>query len=561
MFSVKSGEGSERTFMTLIEHAGLTRNASINLTLRPISVIPQPHFMERRPGEFRLDASTVIAADEDTRSEALWLSKCLGCATGWSLPVHTGATGNAGSVILSLEPSCAALGPEGYQLRITPECVQIRAAGTAGLFYGGQTLLQLLPSAIFQDTVPQGLDWIIPGVEIEDSPRFRWRGVMLDVARHFLPMTFLEKFVDLLALHKMNVLHLHLNDDQGWRLEIKKYPKLTSVGARRAQTLVGHALKDPSDRDFDPTQQVFDGVPHGGYYTQEEMRGLVEYARTRHIRVVPEIEMPGHAQAAVAAYPEFGCTNTPQEVSGRWGIHTALFRPSEETFGFLEDVLTEVMDVFPSPYIHLGGDEAVKTQWENSEFCHARMKTLDLRDVEELQSYFMRRIGDFLAHRGRRWIGWDEILEGGDLAPNTVVMSWRGEGSARDAARSGYDVVMASEDETYLGHYQSEDHLQEPLAFRSTLLLERVYGYEPVPTGLPHEAVSHILGAQAQIWTEYMPNAAQVEYMAFPRLCALAEVVWSRREDRHYKHFLKRLGAHLERLDALHVRYRRPETG
>ncbi len=431
----------------------------------------------------------------------------------------------------------------------------IHAAARPGLFYGIQTLLQLLPASFCSLAGAELGECSIPCVEIEDHPRFGWRGAMLDVARHFLTPQFILKFIDLLALHKMNVLHLHLTDDQGWRIEIKKYPRLTSVGAVREKTLVGRALANPADEGFDPASQRFDDRVHSGFYTQEQAREIVAYAAARHITVVPEIEMPGHAQAAVAAYPSLGCSDEPLEVSPRWGIHDALYLPTERTFEFLRDVLTEVMAVFPSPFIHVGGDEAVKTQWRNAPACQAIRRELGLPDEDAMQSYFIGRMGDFLTRQGRVLVGWDEILEGG-LSPGAVVMSWRGEEGGVEAARQGHDVIMAPHRLTYFDYYQSEDRDAEPLAFREVLTLPMVYGYEPIPADLSPESVPHVLGAQCQLWSEYMPTAEQVEYMAFPRLCALSEVTWTSRGNKDYDGFLDRLHLHLARLDALRVNYR-----
>ena len=427
---------------------------------------------------------------------------------------------------------------EGYRLTIEPSGIEIRAAERAGLFYGVQTLLQLMPASVYS---PQGLEngaFDVACAEIEDAPRFSWRGAMLDVSRHFLPCEFVLKFIDLLALHKLNVLHLHLTDDQGWRIEIKKYPRLTSVGAVRSETVQGIAVSDPADAGFDPTSETLDGTPYGGFYTQEQARAIVAYAAARHITVVPEIEMPGHAQSAIAAYPFLGAGDEPLNVSPRWGIHDALYKPGERTFEFLQDVLAEVMEIFPSRFIHVGGDEAVKTQWQNSAEVQALIQELALQDEAGMQSYFIKQIDEWLTERGRVLIGWDEILEGG-LAPGAVVMSWRGEQGGIDAARSGHDAVMAPYQFTYLDYYQSDDRGREPLAFPSTLPLETVYSYEPIPADLPDSLAGHILGAQCQLWSEYMPSPEQVEYQAFPRLSALAELAWSSREGKDYSEFLK----------------------
>ncbi|MGH7220984.1 MAG: beta-N-acetylhexosaminidase, partial [Nitrospiraceae bacterium] len=378
------------------------------------------------------------------------------------------------------------------------------------------------------------IDWAVPCVQIEDYPQFQWRGALLDVARHFMPKEFVKKFIDLLALHKLNSFQWHLTDDQGWRIEIKKYPKLTQIGAWRKETLVGR-LEHESQKEL-----KFDGTSHGGFYTQDDAREIVEYARVRHINVVPEIEMPGHAQAAIAAYPELGNTGHLLEVGTKWGVVENIFNPKETTILFLQDVLTEVLEMFPSGFIHTGGDEAVKTQWKASAEVQARIKELGLKNEEELQGYFTGRMAEFLSSRGRRLIGWDEILEGG-VPRNATVMSWRGEKGGIAAAQAGHDVVMAPTGYTYFDYYQSRDKDKEPLAIGGYLPLETVYGYDPVPREIAPEFRKHVLGSQGQLWTEYLPYPKRVEYMAFPRLAALAEVTWTSKEKKNYAEFLERL--------------------
>jgi hexosaminidase len=362
-----------------------------------------------------------------------------------------------------------------------------------------------------------------------------------------MPKEFVEKFIDLLALHKMNSFHWHLTDDQGWRIEIKKYPKLTEVGAWRKETLVGllHDKKGPK----------FDGQPHGGFYTQEDIAEIVAYAKARHVNVVPEIEMPGHAQAAIAAYPELGCTGQKLEVFTTWGVDENIFSPRETSIQFLQDVLREVLGLFPSTYIHVGGDEARKTQWKASPEVQSRIKELGLKDEDEMQSYFVRRMDEFLTAQGRRLIGWDEILEGG-LAPKATVMSWRGEKGGIAAARAGHDVVMAPTNYTYFDYYQSKNKAKEPLAIGGFLPLRAVYNYEPIPRELDADSAKHVLGTQGQIWTEYIAEPRQVEYMAYPRAAALAEAAWTPKSKKAYTPFLQRLAVHSKRLKALEVNYR-----
>ncbi len=509
--------------------------------LNTLSIIPLPQRVSVTGGHFQLTPHTQISTDPAALPEAEILADMLRETVGAALILERSPQA---AIKLRLDPGLTRLGPEGYTLSVTPERITVEAAARAGLFYGFQTLRQMVEA-----------DGTVPCAEIEDAPRFGWRGAMLDVSRHFLPKAFVLKFIDLLALHKMNTLQLHLTDDQGWRIEIKKYPKLTEIGAVRRQTLVGQALKDPADPEFDPSRETFDGVPYGGFYLQDDAREIVAYAAARHITVVPEIEMPGHAQAAIAAYPELGCTGGRVEVSPRWGIHEALYQPDEPTFAFLRSVLTEIMAIFPSPYVHIGGDEAVKIQWRNSEKCQDIKRALGLTTEDELQAYFTQRMDEFLTQQGRTLVGWDEILEGG-LSPGAVVMSWRGEEGGIEAASEGHDVVMAPQKYTYFNFYQADARSSEPLAFRELLTLPMVYGYDPVPAALPPDKAPHVLGIQCQLWTEYMPTTAQVEYQAFPRLSAFAEVAWTQPGRKNYAGFLSRLLAMLSLLDALGVNYR-----
>ncbi len=518
-------------------------------TSRVVSIIPRPVQIEVLDGSYRLTPAASIVAGKEVSSEGHQLSAMLWPATGFALQVVEKAKAGVPVIELKLDPALEKLGEEGYRLSVTPHKVSIRASRPTGIYYACQSLRQLLPPEIFRAARVANVEWTIPCVRVEDYPRFRWRGATLDSARHFMPKEFVRKFIDLLALQKMNTMQWHLTDDQGWRIEIRKYPRLTEIGAWRKETLVGRL---PDDRTA-PLE--FDGKPHGGYYSQDDIREIVEYARARHVNVVPEIEMPGHAQAARAAYPELGYSGKSLEVLTKWGVSEEIFSASEKTITSLQDVLTEVMELFPSKFIHTGGDEAVKTQWKASEEAQARIKELGLKNEEELQGYFTRRMDEFLTSKGRRLIGWDEILEGG-LAPNAIVMSWRGEKGGIAAAKAGHDVVMAPTDYTYFDYYQSKDTDKEPLAIGGYVPLELVYNYEPIPEELPAEYAKHVLGAQGQLWTEYMPTPKQVEYMAFPRLAALAEVTWTPRESKDYQEFLERLSTHLKRLGILDVNYR-----
>lgn len=513
-------------------------------------LVPWPAHLAPADGEFVLDSTvSVVATTEAGRPVAeAWAARV---RLASALPLPFAEAEGEGQVIFHLDPE-AAIPEEGYDLTVTREGVFVRAASEAGLFYGAQTLRQLLPSAVERGgAMPSsvGFEWTIPAVTIEDAPRFEWRGLHLDVARHFMPVAFIKQHLDRMALYKLNRFHWHLTDDQGWRIEIEQYPRLTEVGAWREGTLVGSYGNEPLS---------YDGVRYGGFYTQDEVREIVAYAAERHITVVPEIEMPGHASAALAAYPELGCTGEPVEVAQRWGVFEDIFCPTEATFTFLENVLSEVMALFPSETIHIGGDEAPKAAWETSAEAQAVMQREGLSDEHELQSYFVRRIERSLNAHGRRLVGWDEIVEGG-LSPTATLMYWRSwdEAPLRQAAEQGNALVMTPNGTLYFDHYQA-DPAGEPLAFGGMSTLEKVYAYEPVPAYFSEDQARLILGAQANTWTEYLPAPSHVEYMVWPRALALAEVVWSTRESRDWDVFQFRLPAHLDRLRLLGVRYRDP---
>jgi hexosaminidase len=469
-----------------------------------------------------------------------------------------------GNSIQFLPISDTTLGDEGYRIDATDQLITVEANKPKGFFYAVQTLYQLLPPAILGQKLMNGSQGLnstttaqapnanrstltIPACKIQDQPRYIYRGLHLDVGRHFFPVSFIKKYIDLMALHKYNNFHWHLTDDQGWRIEIKKYPKLTQVGGQRRETIVGHY------DEYDP--QVFDGKPYGGFYTQDEVREVVRYAASKYINVVPEIEMPGHALAALAAYPELGCTGGPYQDATRWGVFEDVFCPYEKTFTFLENVLTEVIALFPSKYIHIGGDECPKSTWRQSDFCQQLIKRLKLKDEHELQSYFITRIDKFVTSKGRRIIGWDEILEGG-LSPNATVMSWRGIKGGIEAARQRHDVIMTPGQYCYFDHYQG-DPAQEPMAFGGFLPLSLVYSYNPTPAELSPSEARHILGAQGNLWTEYLETPDNVEYMVWPRAAALAEVVWTPLAQKNYDDFSRRLPTHFERLSILNVNYAR----
>jgi hexosaminidase len=431
---------------------------------------------------------------------------------------------------------------EGYSIEITTDNIILTANSESGFFYSLQTLFQLFDvSEKYENSI------MLPTLKITDYPAFKYRGVHLDVCRHYYPKEFIYKYLDMMAAHKMNVFHWHLTEDQGWRIEIKKYPKLTEISSKRSETVV--------KKNFDPF--IGDGKPIEGYYSQEDIKDIVKYARNRNITIIPEIEMPGHALAALAAYPELSCTGGPFEVGKKWGVYDDVYcAGNEEVFIFLQNVLDEVIELFPSKYIHIGGDECPKTRWKECPKCQQRMKDEGLADEHELQSYFIKRIEKYLNAKGKIIIGWDEILEGG-LAPNAVVMSWRGESGGIEAANQNHNVIMTPNSTCYFDHYQSDNTDQEPFAIGGLTTLEDVYLYNPIPGELPEDKKKYILGVQSNVWTEYMKTSEHVEYMLFPRLCALSEVAWTNPKDRNYKIFMDRLKIHKTRLEKMEINYRK----
>jgi len=513
------------------------------------ALIPLPQKMECRDGAFTLQAKTRILTDATSRETGKYLVERLGKATGYNL--ETAATTKAqpgkGTILLTTKDANPGLGAEGYELIVTADSVVVRAGKSAGLFYGVQSLLELMPPEVFAAKPVVGMDWKIPCVQIEDQPRFKWRGFMLDVARHFFTKDEVKQMLDVLALHKINTFHFHLTDDQGWRIEIKKYPRLTQVGAWRKDA--GFGLDPKASTAYGP-----DGR-YGGYYTQDDIRELVAYARAKHITIVPEIEMPGHASAALAAFPELSCNGGPYSPNAEGGVFAGVYcAGKDETFEFLQNVLAEVRQLFPGQYIHIGGDEVPKDNWQKCPRCQARMKQEGLKTEHELQSYFVRRIEKFVNAQGRNLIGWSEIREGG-LAQNAVVMDWIG--GAVEAASAGHDVIMSPTGFCYLDYYQSTNHATEPKAIGGYLPLSKVYSFEPMPESLDAQYQSHILGGQGNLWTEYVPNFKHAEFMAFPRLCALAEVTWSPKASRNWDDFTRRLQTQFQRFDQLGVNYRK----
>ncbi len=507
------------------------------------AVIPLPQTVRAGSGMFALNGQTQIyAGDASARATAAMFDDWLQQTQGLTLPIRDGAPRKDERNVLWFEtaknPRNAST--EAYRLTVDDRRVHITGAD-AGVFYGAQTLMQLLPAAK-QDKLD------IAAVDIDDAPRFAWRGLHLDVGRHFFSVAFVKKYLDLMAQYKLNTFHWHLTEDQGWRIEIKKYPRLTEFGSKRRETVVGEHV-DP---------YIGDGIPYApGYYTQDEVRDVVAYAAARHITVIPEIEMPGHAQAALAAYPQFACTPGPFEVWTNWGVSENIFCPKEETFAFIDDVLTEVAALFPAPYIHIGGDEAPKTRWKDSPLAQEIIKREHLKNEGELQSWFIRRVEKIVHAKGKRMIGWDEILEGG-LAPDATVMSWRGEEGGIAAAKQGHDVVMSPGDYCYLDHAEGPVE-SEIFPLDGYLPMEQVYAYDPQPRQLSARERKHILGVQGNVWSEHMPNPEVVEYATFPRALALAEVGWSAQSARRFADFQQRLANQYARMDRMGIRYRIPE--
>jgi hexosaminidase len=500
-----------------------------------VTIVPKPVSMEMHAGNFHFNSATNIIADKGAEHEIRMLNFYLKTLYGFTLPVRNKVSANNGSqIVFKLLKNNGR--KDAYNLEVSANKIIISSSSNEGLFYGMQTLLQLLPETN-TESVSAGFE--IPELLIKDYPRFQYRGMHLDVGRHFFDVNFVKKYIDYLAYFKYNTFHWHLTEDQGWRIEIKKYPLLTSVGGYRNGTITGHAPGTGND-----------SLHYGGFYTQEQIKDVVKYAQDRFITIIPEIEMPGHASAAIAAYPQLSCfpdestkisprtpwagTRDGKQVQQTWGVFEDIFCPSEYTFKFLENVLDEVMALFPSKYIHIGGDEAPKTNWKRSAFCQQLIKDKNLKDEHGLQSYFIQRIEKYLNSKGRKIIGWDEILEGG-LAPNATVMSWRGEEGGIAAAQQHHDVIMTPGKYVYLDHAQMKN--SDSLTIGGYLPLDTVYNYEPVPKELKASEAHYILGAQANVWTEYMANTDKVEYMIFPRMSALSEVLWSPKGSRDFERF------------------------
>lgn len=491
-----------------------------------LNLIPYPKKAELKDGFF--DSKQTIFADENNITHFSFFKNILE-----KHGIYVETTRNKSKLTFAFELLPPGFPEDYYELEINSKSIHIKSYSERGRFYGFQTFIQLIQTS---------KDGKIPNLKIEDSPTFDYRGIHLDVVRHFFTVEEVKKYLDYLAMYKYNKFHWHLTDDQGWRIEIKKYPKLTEIGAWRNGSQIGPYA-----------DMKFDDKKYGGFYTQEQIKEVVEYARKLHIDVIPEIEMPGHSVAAIAAYPELSCMKGNFEVGKKWGVEENILCPTEFTFEFLENVLDEVIALFPYEYIHIGGDEAPKKAWKESEFCQNLIKKLNLKDEHELQSYFITRIEKYLNSKGKKIIGWDEILQGG-LAPNATVMSWSGIEGGIHAAKSGHKAIMTPSSSNYFDHYQGNPET-EPLAFGGDTRLEKVYRYHPIPKELNSEEAKFIWGTQGNLWTEYITDFKGVEYMIFPRIMALSEVSWGTAKPEEYDNFKKRVTEHFKILDKNNIRY------
>lgn len=521
------------------------RSGQLQDSKNTYAIIPAPVSLVELSGSFVFtEKSRIILSElnEETRLAADFLASLVKNPTGWSIQVEQGEKAKAGSVFMQLDT--AIHNNEGYSLSVSPRKIIIKARSASGLFYAVQTVRQLLPVDVEKAIAVKGAVISVPSCEITDEPRFGYRGMHLDVCRHFFPTGYIKKYIDMISMNKMNTFHWHLTDDQGWRIEIRKYPELTRIGSVRKETIVGH-IRNSNE---------YDGTPYGGFYTQDEIKDVVAYAKSKFVTIIPEIEMPGHALGALAAYPELSCTGGPFDVATKFGVFDNVFcAGKDETFTFLEDVLSEVIELFPGKYIHIGGDECPKTKWEKCPLCQKRIKNEGLKDEAELQSYFIQRIEKFLNSKDKRIIGWDEILEGG-LAPEATVMSWRGTEGGIAAAQQAHDVIMTPSKYVYLDYYQCEPE-NEPLAIGGYLPLENVYSFDPVPEELTSDQQKHIKGIQGNVWTEYISDSKYLEYMACPRMFAVAETGWSPKLKKDFDDFLARLEIYKTRCDAIGINY------
>ncbi|GHT44018.1 hypothetical protein AGMMS49965_18940 [Bacteroidia bacterium] len=510
------------------------------------AIIPAPLQLKAQSGQFQFTGDFVGVFFDGVDAASEQALRILAFRLRDAAGIHLGPVANAQKAAIVCVRNTKLTNPEAYKLTVAKNKITIEASDAAGFFYAAQTLRQLLPVEIESATVQTGVKWTVPCCQINDAPQYSYRGMHLDVARHFASKEEVMRYIDQLALLKINTFHWHLTEDQGWRIEIKKYPKLTSIGAWRYRTLDGAYVSVPNRK--------WKMEKHGGFYTQDEIKEVVAYAAARHINVLPEIEMPGHAVAALAAYPELSCSGGPFEVEGLWGVFNDIYCTREETFAFLQDILDEVVPLFPYSYVHIGGDEAPKTRWKRCAACQQRMADEGLHDEHELQSYFIRRMGNYLATKGKKIIGWDEILEGG-LAEGATVMSWRGTEGGIAAAKMGHDVIMTPNGYMYLDQYQSEEKDKEPCAIGGYLPIEKVYNYNPLPSELTAEQNKHIIGVQGNVWTEYMLNEDIRQFRIFPRIDAVAENGWLPQSKKNYPDFKRRLQQMTKRYDIMGIKY------
>lgn len=522
---------------------------NIKITKEDINIIPQPRNIEHGNGYFKINGRTSIACDT-TNSEIFQIAKILQerINTGGDVYLMMDVKTTRNNYISLELCSDTSIGNEGYKLSVNKKSVILKANKPAGLFYGIQTILQLFPADIYCKNKVENLDMEIPCVKISDSPEFSWRGMHLDVSRHFFPVEFIKKYIDIIAFHKMNIFHWHLTDDNGWRIEIKKYPDLTNISAWRVDR------EDKPWREREP-QKEGEVTTYGGFYTQDEIREIVEYAQRRYVRIIPEIEMPGHTSEVFAAYPQYSCTGKMFTVrpGSYWPNREIFCAGNDSVFTFIQDILSEVADLFPFEYIHVGGDEADKKRWEECPKCQKRIKSEHLTGEKELQSYFIKRIEEFLISKNKKLVGWDEILEGG-IAPEATVMSWRGIEGGIEATTLGHDVIMCPGNYCYFDHYQADPETQ-PVAIGGFTDLEKVYSFNPVPEGLSETEQKHIIGAQGNVWTEFISTSEHAEYMALPRMTALAEILWTPSDKQNYNDFRKRLDKQFFRFDFLNINY------
>ena len=511
-----------------------------------VSIVPLPQKCVEKKGHFTITDKTMIYLTEETEemlNAVSVINDLLKRSAGYQLNITSKPQK---SNVIDCRINKNIIEDEAYKLFVSKSSIKIEAKNPIGIFYALQSVRQLLPASIESSSViSEKIKWEVPCVEIEDAPAFSYRGLMLDVSRHFKSKEFVKRYIDLLSFHKLNTFHWHLTDDQGWRIEIKKYPNLTIIGGFRNQTLIGHGKARPFKWNMEP---------YGGFYTQEDIKEVVEYANKRFVEIIPEIEMPGHSTAALASYPEFSCSGGPFDVIGRWGVFNDIFCTKDTTFSFLEDVLTEITELFPSKYIHIGGDEAPKVRWERCAACQQRMKEADILNEEHLQSYFVMRIENFLKTKGKQIIGWDDILNG-KVSSSATIMSWQGVKGGLRAAKEGHKVIMSPNTHCYFDFYQTSDKESQPLAIGGFLPLEKVYSYYPIPENMTSKDARNIKGIQANLWSEYMPTESHTEYMTFPRAAALSEICWTEKNKKDFESFNKRLDKVKSHYDIMGINY------